>query len=95
MICESDISTISGQLLIPANSPIEKKHLRLFKAWGITEVPILEESTDGVLEASNQLNAIANSDLERRFIFNSPSIPIVQEMKRILSTDHCIRVPGE
>ncbi|MBL4608116.1 MAG: hypothetical protein JKY01_09860 [Pseudomonadales bacterium] len=83
MICSSDVTSKSGQLLIPENTEILAKHLRLIKAWGITELPI--SVGDQRSEDTNTIaNQASNEELERRFRYNVPSLPIVIEMKKIL-----------
>lgn len=34
------VSGPDGRVLIPANTPVEARHLVLLRAWGISEVPI-------------------------------------------------------
>lgn len=90
MICAADVLNKNGQLLIPANTSIEEKHLRLLKAWGFTELPILENSGPG-----NTLSTVVippcNDELERRFRHNTPSLLAVIEMKRILGSGQFLR----
>lgn len=47
MVLATDLYSRQGRLLLPAGSPIEGKHLRIFKIWGVESVDILgEESQD-------------------------------------------------
>ena len=90
MVCAADILNKNGQLLIPANTSIEEKHLRLLKAWGFTELPILENSGTGNT-LSTVITPPCNDELERRFRHNTPSLLAVIEMKRILGSGQFLR----
>ena len=90
MVCAADILNKNGQLLIPESTPIEEKHLRLLKAWGFTELPILENSELGNT-LSPVVNFPCNENIERRFRHNTPSLLAVIEMKRILGSCKFLR----
>lgn len=90
MACAADVMNKNGQLLIPENTPIEAKHIRLLKAWGFTELPI-HENSESAKTLSAVVNLPSNDELERRFRQNIPSLPAVIEMKKILASGQFLR----
>ncbi len=55
MIVKNDVKDRNGRILLPQNSSIEEKHIRVFKMWGIFEVDIeqSEDDSEEMLETSN------------------------------------------
>ncbi len=55
MIVKKDIKDKNGRLLLPQNSQLEEKHIRILKIWGIYEVDIdqAEEEEEKNLQSSN------------------------------------------
>ena len=88
MICSADVSDKNGQLLIPENTCLEEKHLRLIKAWGVSELPILE---DGSKDSEKVAPSSTDAELEQRFIHCNALLPVVIEMKRILISGDFLR----
>ena len=84
MVCCGDVADKNGQILIPDNTPIEEKHLRLLKAWGITELNIINNSEPETVQTDTPSTGAENTELLQRFILNKPHLPAVIEMKRIL-----------
>ena len=89
MLCATDITNKNGQLLIPANTLIEEKHLRLLQAWGFTELPIIANSETKALKTVSP--ATDNEEIERRFRLNNPTHHAIIEMKRILASGEFLR----
>ena len=89
MLCATDISNKNGQLLIPVNTPIEEKHLRLLQAWGFTELPIISNRETKALQTASP--AADNEEIERRFRLNNLKLQAVIEMKRILTSGEFLR----
>ncbi len=90
MVCAADILNKNGQLLIPANTSIEEKHLRLLKAWGFTELPIIS-SSEPAANQSTTATPPSTESLECRFRHNTPSLLAVIEMKKILGSGKFLR----
>lgn len=84
MICAGDVVDKNGQMLIPDNTPIEERHLRLLKAWGITELNIINKSGDETIQTDAPPTEAEDTELLQRFILNKPHLPAVIEMKKIL-----------
>ena len=62
---QSDVRDRSGRVLLRAGAIIDPKHLKIFKAWGVTEVTVIETDEGNGPEASqNPLEKIDSTLLE-------------------------------
>ncbi len=87
MVLESSVHDPYGRFLLKANQSLEKKHIRIFKIWGVTEVWIKDEEENHVRETSPEIPkdiyVRAESHLKKKFSLNSLDDPFIQEMFRV------------
>ncbi|AGW14693.1 HDOD domain-containing protein [Megalodesulfovibrio gigas] len=88
MILEKDLVLANGRRLLPRGAVIEDKHLRIFKAWGVTEAAVAnvsrEEAEAGALSALEPLALqYAASLCELYFAPLATEHPAFNEIKRL------------
>ncbi len=84
MVLADDVKDIKGRLLLPKGRPIGPEHIRIFKIWGIPQVPVLESPQD---ESEPEAPAIdstrleaARKKLEERFRLTDRRHPAIEEI---------------
>src|SRR5208283_3647990 len=96
MVLKSAVSDITGRLLLGKGVEVCRKHLTIFKSWGITEVDIegdvegeaVEE--DGVIQVDEETLNKAREELQELFAFaDLNNSPVTKEIFR-LSVKHKI-----
>ena len=88
MVLSSDVQDHRGDVLLRAGENIQRKNLRIFKMWGITEVDVLDIYAEGVehggaepLETAAPVDV--KSQVEQLFQHTDSSHPAVKELVRI------------
>ena len=84
-LCE-DVEYKKGIILFKAGEKIDEKHVKAFKAWGITEVCIRQNAK--AVSGSGQSDeaesgAVYSQDVEYKFSITDESDPVIAELKRI------------
>ncbi len=77
----------SGRLLFAAGTLLEKRHLRILKSWGITELDIStreDVNSEEEQEIETEFFPQAAGIIEERFRFNDKELAVVIELKKIL-----------
>ena len=88
MCVAADIKDRSGRLLISASTILDTNKIRTLKSWGITEIPVKEQSESA--QSPLRLCSTAQQDtlleeLNQRFQFNNGADPFVREFKRLIA----------
>jgi len=88
MVLAEDLHGPNGRLLLPKNTVLEDKHLRIFKIWGVTQVDIKGLEQDSCASASLESldpEILEKSDhyAQRLFRFCDRSDPVVSELCRL------------
>lgn len=85
MVLTESACAAQGQLLLPAATRLNDKHIKVLKAWGVTKVkvegkePGLDRLHSG--EAAEQFRAIQH-DLDERF-GDTVRNPVMEEIRRV------------
>ena len=89
MIPAKDITDQSGRLILASGNEITRRHIKIFQAWGITEVTIQEgkaeaESFNGTeaLEVPEQVQNEVN-ELFQQMGHNHPAVRELMELCRV------------
>lgn len=87
MVLENSVHDQYGRFLLKAGQSLEKKHIRIFKIWGVTEVWIKDEDEDHIQEIQpeipKEIYDQAESYLKEKFRLNNLDDPFVQELFRV------------
>lgn len=88
MVLEKDLILSNGRRLLPRGAVIEEKHLRIFKAWGVTEAAIANVSREAAeSDALSTLEPLAlqyaASLCELYFPVHVEEQPAMLEIKRL------------
>jgi hypothetical protein len=88
MVLGADVADASGRLLATAGTELTAKHLRVLRAWGVTEASVEgvereEVEAQAVAELDPQAVAEAEAAAERRFAHNDRGHPAVAELHRV------------
>ncbi len=87
MVLENSVHDQYGRFLLKAGQSLEKKHIRIFKIWGVTEVWIKDEDEDHIQEIQPEIPKEvydqAESYLKEKFRLNNLDDPFVQELFRV------------
>ncbi|HIJ95146.1 MAG TPA: hypothetical protein HPP94_05325 [Desulfuromonadales bacterium] len=94
MVLKSVVNDRNGRLLLPADTELSDKHLKIFRTWGVTSADI--DGVDGASEGSSASNALCSNDpqeieavralVARRYIHNDPLHPMIAELIKICTT---------
>ncbi len=84
MVLADDVKDIKGRLLLPKGRPIGPEHIRIFKIWGIPQVPVAEappqeEGLPTPVIDPARLDAV-RSKLDNRFRLTDRRHPAIQEI---------------
>ena len=96
-----DVRDRSGRLLLGRGSAVEDKHIRLFRAWGVSQVVIhsQEAAAEPVATATpapdSELWQRAEAMVQDRFRFSNPDSPAVRELMRLAILRQRKRFNGE
>lgn len=83
MQLSENISNKFGQLLLPANTRLEKKHIKLLKTWGIQSIQVQdEEDASCVWKEEKEFLIKAKAALEKRIKWK-PRNPIEETIQEI------------
>jgi hypothetical protein len=85
MIVASEVQNGNGQLLLPAGTEINQKHLTILQAWGITEVNVQGVSRDEVVAmAAAQIDpavlSAAEASNQELFRHADQTHPVIKEL---------------
>ncbi|HRK59924.1 MAG TPA: hypothetical protein PLI74_09795 [Candidatus Kapabacteria bacterium] len=95
MILAQPILNKFGQILLPANVELQKKHSQLLKTWGITSVTIKgEEGDDKEIEISEEMRLLIEENLKNKILWQPINayekevyqLAFLSEAKKILHT---------
>lgn len=87
MILAQPILNKFGQVLLPANVELQKKHSHLLKTWGITVVFIKnEESTNQEIEISEEMKLHIREHLNTIILWE-PQLPFEKEIYQLAFTN--------
>ena len=97
MVLAGAVRDINGRLLLAEGKTIETDHLRIFKMWGVSEVPI-QGPGDGALETEANFFApevIRKSETHCQLIFRHAGNehPALSEIYRLAVRYYCLRPP--
>jgi len=70
MILEQPVKNNQGVLLLEAGAKITKKNIRIFKSWGVTEIPVKGEvtrATDCAGQPELRINEPEEMQLKKKF----------------------------
>ena len=84
MVLADDVKDIKGLLLLPKGRTIGPEHIRIFKIWGIPQVPVIEsphaaDEPDAPALDPARLQAV-RAALENRFRLTDRRHPAIQEI---------------
>lgn len=90
MILKADVRDRSNRLLLTSGCEITAKHLGIFRAWGVLEAEVADD-TQVVSRDNDEIFADTDPDLlvaaeeEARILFrhNDPTHPAISELMRI------------
>lgn len=90
MILNGDIKDRSGRLLLGAGSELTTKHLKIFKAWGVTEADIQGiEKEEVAVRATAQTDPLLleKAEAEARELFRHTDLehPFIKELFRLFT----------
>ncbi len=80
---ELDIKLNSGAVLFKAAEKISFKHIKALKAWGFTEVAVVETQSDTRVENFQDSDLASDSTTEHIFSKSNHEDPAIIELKRI------------
>lgn len=88
MILEKDLILPNGRRLLPLGAVIEEKHLRIFKAWGVTEAAVRDMSREAAAaQTMHDLEPLAlryaQSMCDLYFPAHADETPVFGEIKRL------------
>lgn len=89
MILNKAVRDLSGRLLLGAGETVAPQHLRVFRAWGVTEVEVLEAApAKGAPSPAADLDPALREAAEARarelFEHNDLDHPLVQELFQLV-----------
>ena len=84
MIPAKDITDQSGRLIMASGNEITRKHIKIFQAWGITEITIKEDEAESVntsesVETPEQIE----SEISELFQHTDQNHPVVNELMEL------------
>jgi hypothetical protein len=87
MIPAKDITDQSGRLILASGNEITRRHIKIFQAWGITEVTIQEGKAEPfndteALEVPEQVQNEVN-ELFQHMDHNHPAVSELMELCRM------------
>lgn len=83
MILAQPILNKFGQVLLPANVSLQKKHSQLLKTWGINVVVIKNNNnTNEEVETPEELKSIITEHLSTVFLWE-PQLPFEKELYQL------------
>lgn len=91
MVLADDVRDITSRLLLSKGSRIGDRHIRIFKIWGISEVPIqggAEETDPRDIPIPPAVMAETRDRLREKFKHNDLAHPAVKELFRICVLHH-------
>lgn len=80
---ESDIKFDSGTVLFKADEKISFKHIKALKAWGFTEVGVVETQNETKVKEIKNNAFSSDSTTEHIFSKSNNEDPVIIELKRI------------
>jgi len=86
MVLANHAKDPNGRLLLSVGEEITDKHIRTFKAWGITEVEIDSGDEDGVIDGQpseinvEQVPAQVREEVDELFRYTDRQHPIIEEL---------------
>ena len=87
------VKNLQGKILFTTGSVITEKHLKAFKAWGVTEVSIIDEgelldaqSEDENAGEANEATMISKIEerMTDQFLLTDRNDPVIKELYRIV-----------
>ncbi len=99
MVLAGDVRDMSGRLLLSTGGEISKKHLRIFKMWGVSEADIEEPAAAGSETEGRKSPFAATVDAQPQpgcqgivqdlFRHNDANHPLIAELMK-----QCLQVVG-
>jgi hypothetical protein len=80
---ESDIKFHNGIVLFKAAEKISSKHIKALKAWGFTEVGVVDRQSVSPLKNAGNSDPASDSTIEHIFLKTNQEDPVIVELKRI------------
>ncbi len=97
MVLSEDVKDISSRLLLSKGQPIQAKHVRIFKIWGVTEVQVETEPEDDARANADTTpvdTTVATQQTDAIFRHVDTDNPLMSELVRI-AIGHRSRTPLE
>lgn len=97
MVLAGAVRDINGRLLLSEGKTIQPDHLRIFKMWGVSEVPI-QGPGDGPTETEAnyfdpKIVKKAEEHCQRTFLHAGNDHPALEEIFRLAVHHHCLKPP--
>jgi HD-like signal output (HDOD) protein len=97
MVLAGSVRDVSGRLLLSEGKTIQSDHLRIFKMWGVSEVPV-HGPGDGSeeVEANHfdpEIMSRAEAHCQSLFLHAGNEHPALEEIFRLSIRHHCLHPP--
>ncbi len=83
MVLAADVNNRLGRLMLQAGTQIETKHIRILKAWGVTEVETEGEGKGDSEELDSAVLEQASDEVRDLFSHTDLEHPAVAELYRL------------
>ncbi|MBF0505807.1 MAG: hypothetical protein HQL09_03130 [Nitrospirae bacterium] len=101
MVLKSAVNDITGRLLLGEGVEICRKHITIFKSWGVTEVDIEGDAEGGdvqedvVIQVDEETLYKAKKEIQELFVFNDlNNSPVTEEIFRLSVQNKIDRLHG-
>ena len=97
MVLAGAVRDINGRLLLSEGKTIEPDHLRIFKMWGVSEVPVQGSGDSSVEVESNDFDpeiiSQAEAHCQKMFLHAGNEHPALAEIFQLSVRHHCMHPP--
>lgn len=84
MIPAKDITDQSGRLIMASGNEITRKHIKIFQAWGITEITIKENDAESVnISEAVEIPEQVQNEINELFQHMDQNHPVVKELMEL------------
>ena len=84
MIPAKDITDQSGRLIMASGNEITRKHIKIFQAWGITEITIKEDDAESVnISEAAKIPEQVENEIRELFRHMDQNHPVVNELMEL------------
>jgi HD-like signal output (HDOD) protein len=99
MVLAGSVRDVNGRLLLSEGKTIKPDHLRIFKMWGVSEVPV-QGPGDGSeeVEANHfdpEIMRKAEDHCQKLFLHAGNEHPVLEEIFQLSLRHHCLNPPQE